>query len=131
MKNYKKISLLTIICYLVIVALINVSVIFLCNENNLGKEYLVEINRVEKYVENSGLYNVNLSDYKYVKNVEEFKLRDNEGLEEQELRFYIFINEFKLFLNSSENYVIRYINGSLYKIEYEIYSYIYINKVNL
>lgn len=131
MKNYKKISLLTIICYLVIVALINVSVIFLCNENNLGKEWLVEINRVEKYVENSGLYNVNLSDYKYVKNVEEFKLRNNEGLEEEELRFYMFINEFKLFLNSSENYVIRYINGSLYKIEYEIYSNIDINKMLL
>lgn len=129
MKNYKKISLLTIICYLVIVTLINVSVIFLCHENKSEKAYMVEINRLEKAIEKIGFHNINPSDYKYIKNIEEFKIGTDENIEEWQYKFEIDINEFKSFLDSRQNYTIRYINGNFYKIEYEIYHDTNTNKI--
>lgn len=65
---------------------------------DIGRPYRVEISRLKQDIEKNGLKEIDLSEYKYVTGIEKY----NEN-----------------FYNSESDYVIREINGELYRFDYK------------
>lgn len=97
MKAFNKI-LIIVIALIITLFLISNSII-LNYEKNQGKPYLVEVSRLANEIENNNFKEINLEEYDYII-----------GITKEENNFY----------NSNNDYVIRKINGELYRFDYKI-----------
>jgi len=96
MKAWKRLSI-TVFAFIVFIFIsVNFLLKNVASKEN-GRPYRVEINRIAIQIENNGLENVNLSKYKYVKNIVEYG--DD-------------------FYHSESDYAVREINGRLYRFDY-------------
>lgn len=95
MKSFNKIFISVIAVVLVIFALANV--IILTQENDEGRPYLVEVSRLQIKIENGTYSSEDLKDLKYVTNV---------------------TSEGENFYTPSSDYVVREIDGKLYRFDY-------------
>lgn len=97
MKNYDKFLVRMILLIILIFAAVNIAVSIPEKDVN-GRQHIVEISRISREIEEKSLDEIDLSRYRYVINIQ----KDN-GSE---------------FYNSENDYVIRQINGSLYRFDY-------------
>ncbi len=95
MKAFNKIF--TVVIVLIFVVFISANVILLTNNSNSGRPYLVEISRLVHEIENDSLEITDLSNCNYVTGVDKYG---------------------EDFYNSDSDYVIREINGELYRFDY-------------
>ena len=95
MKAFNKIFVAVIALSLLLLTAANI--ILLNDSGDNGREYRVEINRLETEIREKGFENADLSDCKYVTNIE----RQGEN-----------------FYNAESDYVIREIGGELYRFDY-------------
>lgn len=97
MKNYDKFLVRIILLIIFIFAAVNIAVSIPEKDVN-GRQHIVEVSRISREIEETPLEEIDLSRYRYVINIQ----KDN-GSE---------------FYNSENDYVIRQINGSLYRFDY-------------
>lgn len=97
MKNYDKFLVRMILLIILIFAAVNIAVSIPKKDVN-GRQHIVEVSRISREIEEKSLEEIDLSRYRYVINIQ--KENDNS--------FYI----------SENDYVIRQINGSLYRFDY-------------
>lgn len=95
MKAFNKIF--TVVIVLIFVVFISANVILLTDNSNSGRPYLVEISRLVHEIGNDSLEITDLSNCNYVTGVEKYG---------------------EDFYNSDSDYVIREINGELYRFDY-------------
>lgn len=98
MKAFNKICIIISFFVVLIFTLSNILMLKLNNKKN-EREYRVEINRISYIMKNEGLHSVNLDDYKYVFNIEEYSSD---------------------FYNTNNDYIIKDIDGNLYRFDYKI-----------
>lgn len=97
MKAFNKIFVLVIA--VIILIFIGSNILLLTADiTDIGRPYRVEISRLKQDIEKNGLKEIDLSEYKYVTGIE----KNNEN-----------------FYNSESDYVIREINGELYRFDYK------------
>lgn len=96
MKSHKRLFAVVFTFIVLIFISVNLYLKSLSLQEN-GRPYRVEINRIALAIEQNGFENVNLSEYKYVKNIAIYG--DN-------------------FYNAESDYAIREINGRLYRFDY-------------
>ena len=97
MKAFNKVS--AVVIFMIIVVFIAANAILLTNNTATGRPYLVEISRLVREIEKDSLEITDLANCKYVTGVLRFGDIDN-------------------FYNSYSDYVIREINGELYRFDY-------------
>lgn len=100
MKAYNRIVAVVTAVVLILFAVVN-SIVF-AKETEAGRPYRVEINRLAKKIEQSGPDSLILSECEYVTKIEVYK-------EETGKEFY----------DTGSDYVIREINGKLYRFDYK------------
>ncbi len=98
MKAFNKICIIISFFVVLIFTLSNILMLKLNNKKN-EREYRVEINRISYIMKNEGLHSVNLDDYKYVFNIEEYSSD---------------------FYNTNSDYIIKDIDGNLYRFDYKM-----------
>ncbi len=90
--------------FLILLVVIPVAEYFIFKDTNEGSYiYKIEINRLESELEEKALADIDISRYKSVRGV--FVYDERESLDS--------------FLESDESYVVRYIDGKIYRIEYD------------
>lgn len=99
MKAYNRICIILSFVAVLTFIIANVLLINISTKNDNIREYRVEVNRIALIIENDGLEDVNLSDYKYVYNIEKY----NED-------FYV----------TNSDYMIKEIDNVLYRFDYII-----------
>lgn len=99
MKAYNRICIILSFVAVLTFIIANVLLINISTKNDNIREYRVEVNRIALIIENDGLEGVNLSDYKYVYNIEKY----NED-------FYV----------TNSDYMIKEIDNVLYRFDYNI-----------
>ena len=95
MKAFNRIS--AVVTSVIIIVFIAANAVLFTEKNDSGRPYLVEVSRLVRQIENDSLENISLSECEYVTNVK--KSGEN-------------------FYNSDSDYVIREINGELYRFDY-------------
>ena len=99
MKQFDRIFIIIVIG--IVIFLAGVNIIFVNNNKGLsnGRQYRVEIKRMEALIKEKGIGSIDLSSYKYITNIEKY-------------------NESSSFYNTSSDYYICSINGTLYRFDY-------------
>lgn len=99
MKQFDRIFIIIIIG--IVIFLAGVNIIFVNNNKGLsnGRQYRVEIKRMEALIKEKGIGSIDLSSCKYITNIEKY-------------------NESSSFYNTSSDYYICSINGTLYRFDY-------------
>ena len=105
MKRYDRICVGIFLAVILIFAGINIA-FYVTQNNSSGREYNVEIERLSRQIKTGKVPDID--DCKYVLNIEDFEYRDNRTGDV----------DIKEFLNSSSDYVIKEINGRLYRFDY-------------
>lgn len=98
MKAFRKVFALVFICIFIIFIGVNLFLNHLSAAES-GRPYRVEINRIVLQIEKNGLKSVDMSECEYVNHIEVF---DED------------------FYNSDSDYVIREIDGTLYRFDYDV-----------
>lgn len=99
MRGFRKIFAAVIAA--IVIIFIGTNICLFGKENlNKGRPYRVEVNRIAVTIEESGLGNVNLSDYEYVKHIERYG------------------GNSKAFYAANSDYLIREIDSVLYRFDY-------------
>ncbi|MBO7326484.1 MAG: HAMP domain-containing histidine kinase [Clostridia bacterium] len=114
MKAFNKIFIISLVIVIAIFVVANL-VLFVGGEDDEGRPYLVEISRISQEIEAGTFDKNNLEEYDYVTKV--VKMGDtyfNQITKEEEV-----IDEEK-FYNAKSDYVVREINGELYRFDYGI-----------
>lgn len=96
MKAFNRVFAVVIAIFAGLAAIVNI--ILLTDEAEEGRPYRVEINRLAREIELSGLENVSLADCEYVTDIQKY----GEG-----------------FFGSDSDYAVREINGELYRFDYK------------
>lgn len=99
MKQFDRIFIIIVIG--IVIFLAGVNIIFVNNNKGLsnGRQYRVEIKRMEALIKEKGIGSIDLSSCKYITNIEKY-------------------NESSSFYNTSSDYYICSINGTLYRFDY-------------
>ena len=97
MKSFNKIFLFVLIVIAFVFIGTNVFLISQIN-NNSGRPYRVEVNRIALQIEEKGIESIDLNDYSYVTKV----VKENDN-----------------FYNTESDYIIKEIKGELYRIDYK------------
>lgn len=100
MKTYNRIFVTVVGIMIAVFTVCNICILSF-NENNSGGEYRVEAERVANQIEQSGYDSLKLSEYNTITSVEVLSDRDE-----------------KKFFETDSDYLIKKINGRLYRIEY-------------
>ncbi|MBQ2823592.1 MAG: HAMP domain-containing histidine kinase [Oscillospiraceae bacterium] len=95
MKAFNRIS--AVVTAVIIVLFIAANAVLFTEKSDGGRPYLVEVSRLVRQLENNSLENISLSECKYVTAVEKYGGN---------------------FYNAASDYVIREINGELYRFDY-------------
>ena len=104
MKTYHKIFIAVVISIIAVFIVCNIYM-HSFHENDNGRQYRVEAERIVKEIEQSGLDNLDLSEYSTI--VQVSALGDGEE---------------KTFFETDSDYLIRQIDGKLYRIEYIVHN---------
>ncbi|MBQ9608847.1 MAG: HAMP domain-containing histidine kinase [Lachnospiraceae bacterium] len=105
MRRYDRICIGIFLAVILIFVYINIAFYVAPNDTS-GREYNVEIERLSRQIEEGELPDID--GCKYVSNIEEFEYKDNRTGDV----------DIKEFINSSSDYVIKEINGRLYRFDY-------------
>lgn len=100
MKTYNKILVAVVVIIIAVFTVCNICILSF-NEGNSGREYRVEAERVANQIEQSGYDSLKLSEYNTITSVEVLSDGDE-----------------KNFFETDSDYLIKKINGRLYRIEY-------------
>lgn len=100
MKTYNKILVAVVVIIIAVFTVCNICILSF-NEGNSGREYRVEAERVANQIEQSGYDSLKLSEYNTITSVEVLSDGDE-----------------KNFFETNSDYLIKKINGRLYRIEY-------------
>ena len=114
MKAFNKIFIISLVIVIAIFVVANL-VLFVGGEDDEGRPYLVEISRISQEIEAGTFDKNNLGEYDYVTKV--VKMGDtyfNQITKEEDV-----VDEEK-FYNAKSDYVVREINGELYRFDYSI-----------
>lgn len=104
MKSFNRIFVSVVVLLVAIVVLGNLG-LYYYGETGIQRQYRVDANRIASEIEQKGINDVDISKYKTIKAVYELKLAD--GMEE-------------VFFETNNDYVIRQVGDSLYRIEYAV-----------
>ncbi|MBQ8924619.1 MAG: HAMP domain-containing histidine kinase [Lachnospiraceae bacterium] len=105
MRRYDRICIGIFLAVILIFVYINIAFYVAPNDTS-GRESNVEIERLSRQIEEGELPDID--GCKYVSNIEEFEYKDNRTGDV----------DIKEFINSSSDYVIKEINGRLYRFDY-------------
>lgn len=100
MKTYNKILVAVVVIIIAVFTVCNICILSF-NEGNSGREYRVEAERVANQIEQSGYDSLELSEYNTITSVEVLRDKDE-----------------KNFFETDSDYIIKEIDGKLYRIEY-------------
>lgn len=100
MKTYNKILVAVVVIIIAVFTVCNICILSF-NEGNSGREYRVEAERVANQIEQSGYDSLELSEYSTITSVEVLRDKDE-----------------KNFFETDSDYIIKEIDGKLYRIEY-------------
>lgn len=100
MKTYNKILVAVVVIIIAVFTVCNICILSF-NEGNSGREYRVEAERVANQIEQSGYDSLKLSEYNTITSVEVLRDKDE-----------------KNFFETDSDYIIKEIDGKLYRIEY-------------
>lgn len=100
MKTYNKILVAVVVIIIAVFTVCNICILSF-NESNRGREYRVEAERVANQIEQSGYDSLELSEYSTITSVEVLSDEDE-----------------KNFFETDSDYLIKEIDGRLYRIEY-------------
>lgn len=98
MKSIDKL-ILTVIAVLAVVFVSADTAVVKHNKSDFGRPYRIEISRLAHEIENNGFENTDISECRYVTNIEKYSAD---------------------FYNSESDYAVREINGELYRFDYTV-----------
>lgn len=101
MKSFNRIFTAVILVMILVFALFHICLTGIVSDN--GRQYRVEANRIADTISSSGLSNIDLSDYSTIKAV--VPMNENNG---------------ENFFGAECDYIIREIDGEIYRIEYDL-----------
>ena len=113
MKAFNRIFIISIIMVLAIIVVANL-VLFCGGEKDDGRPYLVEVSRITLEIENGTFNKHNLMNYDYVTDV----VKMGDSYRHPVTQEDIVIDEYE-FYNAKSDYVVREIDGVLYRFDYQ------------
>lgn len=103
MKSYNRILIAVVVTLIAIFTFCNLYIYSFDSNNSSGKQYRVEAQRVVNQIEREGYSKIDLSQYSTITAVDVMGSKDD-----------------KSFFETDSDYLIRKINGELYRIEYSL-----------